>query len=36
VFTKLKAPGQLGADEKLAVESRRLARISIKGAYKVH
>jgi hypothetical protein len=36
VFTTLKAAGQLGAEAKLAVESRRLARMSIQGAYKVH
>jgi hypothetical protein len=36
VFTTLKAAGQLGAEAKLRVESRRLERISIQGAYKVH
>jgi hypothetical protein len=36
VFTTLKAGGQLGAEAKLAVESRRLARMSIQGSYKVH
>jgi hypothetical protein len=35
VLTTLKAAGQLGAEAKLAVESRRLARMSIQGAYKL-